>query len=67
MTPGCIRYQRGYCTDCMPNFKLKGNRCEIDGCDKIIENVCMSCKDGYDLKDGGCFMKNCLEWNNGKC
>jgi hypothetical protein len=24
---GCIRYQRGICTDCMAQFKLKGGVC----------------------------------------
>ena len=34
MSPGCLRYQRGTCTDCLPNFKLKGNICDMDGCKK---------------------------------
>jgi len=27
MDLGCIRYQRGQCTDCLPSYKLKGNKC----------------------------------------
>lgn len=68
MIPGCLRYQRGYCTDCLKNFKLKGSVCDIDGCEKINGNECKKCKQNFIInKEGGCDMINCLEWNNEKC
>lgn len=44
---GCIRYNRGICTDCMANFQLKGGVCDIEGCLKIDGIRCAQCADGY--------------------
>jgi hypothetical protein len=30
--PGCIRYQRGICSDCQAHFKLRGGSCIMEGC-----------------------------------
>lgn len=40
---GCVRYQRGQCTDCLPNFKLKGSDCEIEGCLDMKDLKCTRC------------------------
>jgi hypothetical protein len=60
MTNGCIRYSRGNCVDCMHNFVLKGNVCEIEGCNKMEGVKCVECKETYESTDIGCQVKNCL-------
>lgn len=67
MDTGCVRYQRGQCTDCLPNFRLKGSVCQIQGCLDIKNLKCIQCEDNYDLTNGGCSMKNCLAWKDGNC
>lgn len=32
VSSGCVRYQRGICSNCLPHYKLKGGSCQIDGC-----------------------------------
>jgi hypothetical protein len=64
---GCVRYQRGQCTDCLPNFKLKGSSCEMEGCLDLAGLHCRSCDSNYDLVDGACKMKNCISWKDGMC
>ena len=49
MQKGCIRYQKGHCTDCYPPFKLKGSTCVIEGCEKLENGECVTCKEGYYL------------------
>ena len=29
ISPGCLRYEKGICRDCLPHYKLKGGVCEI--------------------------------------
>lgn len=67
MEQGCVRYQRGQCTDCLPNFKLKGSSCEMEGCLDLIGLHCKKCGHNYELVDGGCKMKNCASWKDGSC
>lgn len=43
MDTGCVRYQRGQCTDCLPNFRLKGSVCQIEGCLDIKNLKCTQC------------------------
>lgn len=64
---GCVRYQRGQCTDCLPNFRLKGNSCVIEGCESIKDLKCSKCSSEYELVDNGCEMKNCESWKDGSC
>jgi hypothetical protein len=58
--PGCIRYQRGVCTDCLPAYKLKGNVCDMEGCTVKSGSSCTTCDSKYDLVNGGCKLKNCM-------
>lgn len=44
---GCVRYQRGQCTDCLPNFRLKGSDCEIEGCLDLKDLKCTRCDENY--------------------
>lgn len=68
METGCIRYQRGSCSDCMPNFRLQGLTCEIEGCQERSGITCKSCSTGYtETEKGGCQLSNCSDWNNGLC
>lgn len=67
MDTGCVRYQRGQCTDCLPNFRLKGNQCEIEGCLDLKSLKCNRCSSEYELIDGACIMKNCQTWKDGSC
>jgi hypothetical protein len=67
MDTGCVRYQRGQCTDCLPNFKLKGNECLIEGCEEIKGLRCVKCSKGYEISKDGCAMQNCLSWKDGNC
>jgi hypothetical protein len=67
MEQGCVRYQRGQCTDCLPNFKLKGSVCELEGCLDVDGFRCKKCDNKYNLVDGACKMKNCISWKDGAC
>ena len=67
MQTGCVRYQRGQCTDCLPNFRLKGNDCEIEGCLNMNDLKCTKCSEEYELFHNGCVMKNCQFWKDGSC
>ena len=58
MQTGCVRYQRGECTDCLPNFTLKGSTCEIEGCIELQDLKCKVCNDKYLLEEGACTKKN---------
>ena len=64
---GCVRYQRGQCTDCLPIFRLKGSQCEIEGCEEVDNLKCKKCSEDYELIDSGCSMKNCQSWKDGNC
>lgn len=64
---GCVRYQRGHCTDCLPDFKLKGNSCEMEGCLDLQGLRCKACESHYELVNGACQMKNCASWKDGLC
>lgn len=67
METGCVRYQRGQCTDCLPNFRLKGSQCLIEGCSQMTGLKCTACSTAYDLVSGGCTLKNCTSWKDGNC
>jgi len=67
MELGCVRYQRGQCTDCLPNYKLKGSTCDMEGCTDLDGLSCKKCDDKYDFFEGGCRMKHCLSWKDGQC
>lgn len=67
MELGCIRYQRAQCTDCLPSFRLKGSKCEIEGCSEMDGLQCVRCSEEYDLVSGGCQMRDCLSWKDGSC
>ena len=67
MEGGCIRYHRGECIDCLPAYTLKGNECQIEGCEDIQNLKCTRCSEGYDLLNGGCSLKNCEFWKEGVC
>ena len=64
---GCVRYQRGECTDCLPNFRLKGSQCEVEGCEELKDMKCVKCSSNFDLINDGCQMKNCEAWKDGNC
>ena len=66
--PGCLRYQRGKCINCISHYKLKGGACQIDGCKDYSGNSCEKCDDNYEKTSaGGCKFKNCYDWLNGEC
>ena len=67
METGCVRYQRGQCTDCLPNFTLKGSQCKIEGCVQLNDMKCQKCDVDYELFNDGCVMKNCQNWKDGVC
>jgi hypothetical protein len=67
MVTGCVRYQRGQCVDCLPNFRLKGAECEMEGCKEIKDLKCVKCTADYELAKEGCLMKNCQSWKDGSC
>lgn len=47
IAPGCLRYERGVCKDCLRHYKLKGGVCEIEGCLNYTGNYCDKCMDNY--------------------
>ena len=57
---GCIRYQKGHCTDCYPPFKLKGTSCSIEGCIEMESGKCEKCEEPYILSEDKCVIENCL-------
>jgi hypothetical protein len=67
MEAGCVRYQRGQCTDCLPNFRLKGSQCIIEGCEEVNALRCIKCAKGYEIFNNGCAMQNCSTWKDGNC
>ena len=44
---GCIRHQKGVCTDCYPPFQLQGASCVLDGCRKMSGLHCDECMPEY--------------------
>ena len=68
MIEGCIRYQRGRCTDCSGLYKLKAGVCQIEGCVEKGGNGCRTCDEKYERTESeGCELKNCESWDDGKC
>lgn len=64
---GCMKYDRGICTECMPHFKLRGGMCMIDGCLTHKDHMCVDCKEDYNLVNGVCKFKNCFDWEEDRC
>lgn len=64
---GCIRYNRGVCTDCMPEFTLKNGVCSIEGCAIANGLKCSTCQSGYLSSGSGCQLANCLISKDGNC
>ena len=64
---GCIRYQKGICTDCYPPYTLQGIGCVIDGCQELESGRCSRCGPEYNLENGQCKLPHCLKGSNGKC
>lgn len=67
ITQGCIRYNRGVCSDCMQHFKLKGGICDIEGCLKLDGIRCVQCDSAYDSTELGCKLRHCLISKEGVC
>lgn len=67
LAPGCIRYQRGVCTDCQPHFIMDAGKCIIKGCEEREDLECKKCEDGYNLSEGVCKIDKCLKEVDGVC